>query len=92
MGTNIKILTKRDSALIWRPFDSACKNKQECPGSKVVSGLFWALSWLFWPHFLRYRLQICYFGQIFAKFLAEMGSKFFGGLNQKSESFNFSRI
>ena len=28
----------------------------------------------------------------FAKFLAEMGSKFFGGLNQKSESISFSGI
>ena len=26
---------------------------------KWQHGLFWAESWLFWPHFLRYRLQIC---------------------------------
>ena len=24
-----------------------------CSGSKVGSGLFWALSWQFWPHFLK---------------------------------------
>ena len=25
--------------------------------TKVAVGLFWAESWLFWSHFLRYRLQ-----------------------------------
>ena len=25
--------------------------------AKVAVGLFWAESWLFWSHFLRYRLQ-----------------------------------
>ena len=29
--------------------------------AKVAVGLvFWAESWLFWPHFLRNRLQICF--------------------------------
>ena len=28
MGPNTKILTKRDRALIWTPFDSVRKNKQ----------------------------------------------------------------
>ena len=28
MGTNTKILTKRDRALIWTPFDLSRKNKQ----------------------------------------------------------------
>ena len=28
MGPNTKILTKRDSALIWTPFDSSRENKQ----------------------------------------------------------------
>ena len=32
------------------------------------------------------------FEPISAKFLPEMGSKFFGGLNQKSESISFSGI
>ena len=24
------------------------------------AGLFWAIRWPFWPHFLRYELQICF--------------------------------
>ena len=30
--------------------------------AKVAVGLFWAESWLFWSHFLRYRLQVQYRG------------------------------
>ena len=28
--------------------------------AKMAVGLFWAESWLLWPLFLRYRLQICF--------------------------------
>ena len=32
--------------------------------AKVAVGLFWAESWLFWPHFLRYRLQFRFFFKV----------------------------
>ena len=74
MGPNTKLLTKKDRAFIFTPFDSSRKTKaienkesqnqiknELCPITfRLKSGIFWALSWLFWPHFLRYRLQICF--------------------------------
>ena len=70
----------------------------QCSGSKVVSGLLWALSWLFWLFFngLAFLIEapkvwphFCQFGKI----LAEMGSKMFGGIfNHKPESLSISEI
>ena len=42
--------------------------------AKVAVGLFWAESWLFWSHFLRYRLQYR-LNSCNLQILAEMGSK-----------------
>ena len=40
MGPNTKILTKRDRALIWTPFDSSRKNKQfKIKKVNLMSGL-----------------------------------------------------
>ena len=64
MGPKTIIFNHGDKALngsFKNEYQNRKKNERFMPirrsNAKVAVGLFWAESWLFWSHFLRYRLQ-----------------------------------
>ena len=79
MGPKTIIFNHEDKALNVSSFNLSRKNKQfqnrmkndrlmpiKRSHAKVAVGLFWAESWLFWSHFIRYRLQY----RVFSKCLS----------------------